>query len=81
MNLTINMAHQWGPQIRVNCIAPGVISTPRSGEASRDLKEVAERIAVGRPGTADEIGAVALFLASDGASFINGAIIDVHGGK
>jgi NAD(P)-dependent dehydrogenase (short-subunit alcohol dehydrogenase family) len=81
MNLTINMAHQWGPQIRVNCIAPGVISTPRSGEDTRDLKEAAARIAVGRTGTADEIGEVALFLASDRASFVNGAIIDVHGGK
>jgi 3-oxoacyl-[acyl-carrier protein] reductase len=80
MNLTINMAHQWGPEIRVNCIAPGVISTPRSGDM-RDLKEAAARIAVGRTGTADEIGEVALFLASDGASFVNGAIVDVHGGK
>ena len=29
MNLTLHMAHQWGPEIRVNCIAPGIIDTPR----------------------------------------------------
>jgi NAD(P)-dependent dehydrogenase (short-subunit alcohol dehydrogenase family) len=30
MNLTVHMAHQWGPEVRVNCIAPGIIDT--SGE-------------------------------------------------
>ena len=29
MNLTLHMAHQWGPEVRVNCIAPGTIDTPR----------------------------------------------------
>jgi NAD(P)-dependent dehydrogenase (short-subunit alcohol dehydrogenase family) len=81
MNLTINMAHQWGPEIRVNCIAPGVIDTPRPGEGRPDLAESAARIALGRTGTADEIAEVALFLASDRASFVNGAVVDVHGGK
>jgi NAD(P)-dependent dehydrogenase (short-subunit alcohol dehydrogenase family) len=81
MNLTINMAHQWGPEIRVNCIAPGVIGTPRPGESRPDFEKAAARIAVGRTGTADEIGRVALFVASDGASFVNGAIVDVHGGE
>jgi NAD(P)-dependent dehydrogenase (short-subunit alcohol dehydrogenase family) len=81
MNLTINMAHQWAPEIRVNCIAPGIISTPRPGADLSDFREAAARIALGRAGTADEIGNVALFLASDAASYVNGAIIDVHGGK
>jgi 3-oxoacyl-[acyl-carrier protein] reductase len=81
MNLTINMAHQWGPEIRVNCIAPGVIDTPRPGEGRPNLAESAARIALGRTGTADEIAEVALFLASDRASFVNGAVVDVHGGK
>ncbi len=80
MNLTINMAHQWGPEIRVNCIAPGVIDTPRPGMDRADVRAAAARIALGRTGTPDDIGHVALFLASDGAAFVNGAIIEVHGG-
>ena len=81
MNLTVNMAHQWGPEIRVNCIAPGIIGTPRSGGERPELTGAEARIAVGRTGKADYIGHVALFLASDGAAFVNGAIIDVHGGS
>ena len=80
MNLTINMAHQWAPEIRVNCIAPGVIDTPRSGGAF-DLSQTAPRNALRRIGTADDVGNVALFLASDAAAFVTGAIIDVDGGK
>jgi NAD(P)-dependent dehydrogenase (short-subunit alcohol dehydrogenase family) len=80
MSLTVNMAHQWGPEIRVNCIAPGVINTPRVGTDTRDFGSAAKRIAVGRVGVADDIGGVALFLASDAASFVNGTIIQAHGG-
>ncbi|MBM4298159.1 MAG: SDR family oxidoreductase [Deltaproteobacteria bacterium] len=83
MNLTIHMAHQWGPEVRVNSIAPGIIDTPRP--AGTDRQEVsldaAKKIALGRPGTADEVAGVALFLACDAASYVSGAIIDVNGGE
>ena len=81
MSLTVNMAHQWKPEIRVNAIAPGFINTPRVGGDMRDLSAAVERIAVGRAGVADDIGGVALFLASDAASFVNGAIVQAHGGS
>lgn len=82
LNLTVNMAHQWGPEVRVNCIAPGLINTPRvGGDRTRaDLENAAKRVAVGRVGTADDVGPVAVFLASEAAAFVNGAIIAVHGG-
>jgi NAD(P)-dependent dehydrogenase (short-subunit alcohol dehydrogenase family) len=35
MNLTLHMAHQWGPEVRVNCIAPGIIDTPRPQGTNR----------------------------------------------
>jgi NAD(P)-dependent dehydrogenase (short-subunit alcohol dehydrogenase family) len=83
MNLTIHMAHQWGPEVRVNSIAPGIIDTPRPAGTNR--QEVGldgtKKIALGRAGTADEVASVALFLASDAASFVSGAIIDVNGGE
>lgn len=83
MNLTVHMAHQWGPEIRVNCIAPGIIDTPRPAGTSRPEVglEAVKKIALGRAGTADEVASVALFLASDAASFVSGSIIDVHGGE
>ncbi len=83
MNLTVHMAHQWGPEIRVNCIAPGIIDTPRPAGTSRPEVgvEAVKKISLGRAGTADEVASVALFLASDAASFVSGSIIDVNGGE
>jgi NAD(P)-dependent dehydrogenase (short-subunit alcohol dehydrogenase family) len=83
MNLTLHMAHQWGPEVRVNCIAPGIIDTPRpQGTQRQELSsEAVKRIALGRAGRADEVASVALFLASDASSFVSGAIIDVNGGE
>jgi 7-alpha-hydroxysteroid dehydrogenase len=83
MNLSIHMAQHWGPEIRVNAIAPGIIDTPRPAGSKRQegWAEVLKKIALGRAGTADEVASVALFLASDAASFVSGAIIDVNGGE
>ena len=83
MNLTLHMAHQWGPEVRVNCIAPGIIDTPRPQGTNREelASEALKRIPLGRAGRPDEVAGVALFLASDAASFVNGAIIDVNGGE
>jgi 7-alpha-hydroxysteroid dehydrogenase len=83
MNLTVHMAHQWGPEVRVNCIAPGIIDTPRPPGTNREelAPEAIKRIALGRVGKPDEVASVALFLASDAASFVSGAVIDVNGGE
>jgi NAD(P)-dependent dehydrogenase (short-subunit alcohol dehydrogenase family) len=83
MNLTVHMAHQWGPEVRVNCIAPGIIDTPRPQGTNRQelAPEAIKRIALGRAGKPDEVAEVALFLASDAASFVSGAVIDVNGGE
>lgn len=83
MNLTLHMAHQWGPEVRVNCIAPGIIDTPRPAGTNRHelAPEAIKRIALGRAGRPGEVATVALFLASDAASFVSGAVIDVNGGE
>jgi NAD(P)-dependent dehydrogenase (short-subunit alcohol dehydrogenase family) len=83
MNLTFHMAHQWGPEVRVNCIAPGIIDTPRPQGIDRQelSSEAVKQIGLGRAGSADEVAGVALFLASDAASFVSGAIVDVNGGE
>ena len=80
-SLTFHMAHQWKPEVRVNCIAPGTIDTPRpSGTVRPEMATAAQRIAVGRVGIGDDIGSVALFLCSDAAGFVNGIVVPVHGG-
>lgn len=84
--LTRSMAVEYGPKkVRVNCIAPAAISTPMLRESSLDNAAFDEaaffRTApLGRYGTPDEIARVALFLASEEASYLNGAIIVADGG-
>ncbi|ANY69442.1 3-oxoacyl-[acyl-carrier-protein] reductase [Paenibacillus sp. BIHB 4019] len=70
-----------GKNIRVNAIAPGYIVTDMLGKVpDRVRRHFVDKIACGRLGEADEIAKVALFLASDDASYIYGQTIIVDGG-
>ncbi len=78
--LTRAMALQWGPQgIRVNAIAPGPVLTERTRGLGMTEEPEAQWGGV-RPGRPEEVAAMALFLASDAAAYVNGAIIPVDGG-
>lgn len=70
--------------VTVNCIMPGFVVTGLTRTVEQDAPEIWQRmmakIVVGRPGVADDIAAMALFLASDEASFVTGACIPVDGG-
>ena len=80
--LTWNMAAEWAPHVRVNCVAPGFVSSQRAS-ASRSSDRLRARlssISMGRPGDPNEIGNVVAFLASDAASYMTGSVVDVHGG-
>lgn len=69
--------------IRVNCICPGVVKTPMVEQWLADPKEYRKACAMhpmNRIGQPEEIAAAVLFLASDEASFITGAILAVDGG-
>ena len=91
--LTKSMALELGPHnIRVNAIAPGGIMTPgmlsRTRESSneqvkaqlKELKAFMARMVLGRMGDADDVARVALFVASDLASYMTGDLIVVDGG-
>lgn len=67
-----------GHGITVNCIGPGWIQT---GSSSAAEITAGHHTPVGRPGTPDEIGHVALFLASEEASYLTGQMIVVDGGN
>ncbi|MBL8589252.1 MAG: SDR family oxidoreductase [Methylobacteriaceae bacterium] len=82
--LTKQLALELGPLgIRVNAVAPGVTRTPMT-ESYFDKPEWVARLAaaypLGRVARAEEVAAAILFLASDAASFVHGAILPVDGG-
>jgi NAD(P)-dependent dehydrogenase (short-subunit alcohol dehydrogenase family) len=82
--MTIGLAKELGPRgIRVNAIRPGLIDTEihASGGAPDRAFRLAAQVPLGRPGTADEVAAMILFLLDEGGSYLNGAIIDVTGGR
>jgi 3-oxoacyl-[acyl-carrier protein] reductase len=64
-----------------NCIAPGTLDTPMTADWPPENREMLRRqVPLGRLGRAEDIAAAALYLASDAASFITGATLDINGG-
>ena len=82
IGFTKSLAREVGVRgITVNAIAPGFIETDMTDSLPDDQKdELASQIPMGRLGTPDEIAQVALFLASDGGSYITGQTLHVNGG-
>jgi 2-dehydro-3-deoxy-L-rhamnonate dehydrogenase (NAD+) len=68
--------------VRVNCVAPGVIETPLLDQLQPEAIEyMRSKVPMGRMGRAEEVAAVVHFLASDEASFVTGQCYDVSGGR
>jgi 3alpha(or 20beta)-hydroxysteroid dehydrogenase len=75
--------------VRINAVLPGmidtrmlrsIVTTLAQGDTEAGLKVAAAAAPVNRPGSAEEVAAVVVFLASDQASFVNGAGWPVDGG-
>ena len=83
MCFTKSLAKELGPYgVHVNAIAPGVIETDMTQMITGgDWRAFRSTIPLGRIGVVDEVAKVALFLASDEASYLTGEIIDVNGGQ
>ena len=77
------MAKELGPSgIRVNCIAPGAVETEMNARFSKeDMEAVAEESALGYIGKPEEIAEAVFFAASEKASYMTGAVINVNGGS
>ena len=82
IGLTRSLAQELAPtNIRVNCVAPGVIDTDMVQVLGTEtLAALAEDTPAGRLGRPEDIAAVVSFLASDAASFITGQVITSDGG-
>jgi meso-butanediol dehydrogenase / (S,S)-butanediol dehydrogenase / diacetyl reductase len=85
LSLTRSLAVRYGPfGVRVNAIAPGTLKTPAWEQRRQQDPEVFERVArwypLGRIGDPEDVAGAALFLASDEAAWISGAVLPVDGG-
>lgn len=87
--MTRQLAVDYPTEIRVNCIAPGTVDTPfvegylekyHKHEKDQVRAELSKRQPVGRLGKPDEIAYLALYLCSDQAEFVNGAVMPIDGG-
>jgi 3-oxoacyl-[acyl-carrier protein] reductase len=83
MSMTRGLAKELGPRrIRVNSVCPGMIATKFHDDFTKP--EVRQRVAgmtpLGREGKAEEVAGLVAYLASEGASFVNGANVDINGG-
>ena len=82
IGFTKTWSRELGPKgVRVNAVAPGFISTPILNTIpDKVIEEMEHRVPLRRLGRPEEIANVYAFLASDEASYVNGAVIEVSGG-
>jgi NAD(P)-dependent dehydrogenase (short-subunit alcohol dehydrogenase family) len=87
--MTRQLAVDYPLEIRANCICPGTVETPfvegylrkfHAGEEEQTRAELHKRQPVGRMGKPEEIAALALYLASHEADFMQGSIVNIDGG-
>lgn len=78
--MTVSLAHEYGPKVRVNSISAGPFLTDISKAWTEEAREKSDN-ALGRPGRPEEIVTAALFLASPKSSFVTGAVVRVDGGQ
>ena len=83
LGLTRQLAREVAPDgITVNAVAPGTVATERfrSLRTAEETQRLAESVPLRRVAEPDEIAEAVLFLASDAAAYITGAVLDVNGG-
>lgn len=81
--MTRTLARELAPHVRTNSIMPGVIETRHHEQFSsaERMQQYRQETPLGRNGQADEVADAVLFLASDASRFVNGAVIDINGGR
>jgi NAD(P)-dependent dehydrogenase (short-subunit alcohol dehydrogenase family) len=82
-SLTTTLAVEWAPKVRVNSVVVGMVETEQSelfyGDAD-SIAAISANVPLKRLAKPTDVGWAAAFLASDAASYISGASLEVHGG-
>lgn len=87
--LAVHMAREYSPHIRVNALAPGFVLTEqnrflltdeKTGKPTERGRQIIRHVPMGRLAAPEEMAGAALWLVSDSASFVTGAVIPVDGG-
>jgi NAD(P)-dependent dehydrogenase (short-subunit alcohol dehydrogenase family) len=79
--LTLALAGAWAPKVRANLVIPGAFDTDIAKAWSPQMKDAFEKMnPMGRLGLPDDLVGLCVLLASDAASYINGAQVLVDGG-
>jgi NAD(P)-dependent dehydrogenase (short-subunit alcohol dehydrogenase family) len=82
-HLVSSLAIEWGPAVRINCVAPGFVATEAVGEQygdPRTVAAVAATVPLRRMATPEDVAEACLFLASPRASYVSGTCLTLHGG-
>jgi NAD(P)-dependent dehydrogenase (short-subunit alcohol dehydrogenase family) len=84
-HMTRSLAEEWGPRVRVNCLALGATMTDNFQNFVLSADDPAgtqyfRNVPLRRAGTPDEVGAACVFLCSGQADYINGTTIEMDGG-
>ena len=82
-SITKTLAVEWAPKVRVNALVVGMVETEQSelfyGDAE-SIAAISKNVPLGRLAKPVDVGWAAAFLASDAASYVSGAALEVHGG-
>ena len=81
--LTRSLALEWAPAIRVNAVMPAVVDTPihaARGMTTAQVQSMGRIHPLGRVGSADDVASLVVFLLSDEASWMTGAVVPIDGG-
>lgn len=78
--LTLSLAKDLAPEVRVNGVAPGAILWPESGMDDATKQSIVDEVPLARPGNPDDIAGAVLYLVRD-ATYVTGQIVAIDGGR
>lgn len=77
--MTLSLARELGPEVRVNAVAPGAVLWPESGKPSAEQQALLDKTTLKRPGTPDDVAEAVTFLLR--AQYTSGQVLRVDGGR
>ena len=78
--MTLALAKELGPEVRVNAVAPGAVLWPEAGKAYADQQALVANTVLKRTGTPEDVAGAVLYLVRD-AGFVTGTVLRVDGGR